>query len=116
MEVVIVGYFNRFDKFNNFRLVNLESESMEKLRNCGKTLYPSMESSEYKSPVLPNGAIIKHDTRVLCYDVDGVPTSTGKLMGQKVQARVKVRKYKWVNADGEKMVGWSMKLLRLSPA
>lgn len=117
MELVIVGYFNRFDAFKNVRLVNLEPESMEKLKKCGKNLYPLLDDDEYKSPLIPNGAIIKHDTRALCYDVDGVPTSTDQLMGQLVEARVKVKKYSMIDkVDGGRITGWTMKLIKIKPA
>ena len=118
MELVIAGYFNRIDKLGNLRLVNLEEGSMEKLKNCGRCLYPSLTADEYRSPVVPNGVIIKHDTRALCYDVDGVPTSTGRLLGQLVEVRLKVRKYSFGSKNeggGDRIVGWNVKLLRINP-
>jgi len=110
MEVNAEGYFKRIDK--NIRLVNLEAKSMEKLKNCGKNLRLGENA---KTPILPNGLVIKHDTRALVYDIDGKPTSTGMLIGQKVKVSLKIRKYKFKPSKKDDfIVGWTVKLLKMN--
>lgn len=115
MDLNLTGYFSRFDKFNNIHLVNLEPSSMEKLVKCDKTLYPG--ACEHKSPVLPNGVIIKHNTRALSYDIEGVPTPTSALMGQLVNVKVRTKKYALgCKHSEERTIGWTMSLLKITPA
>jgi hypothetical protein len=108
MNLVIQGYFNRIDGFGNLRLVNLAPESMQKLENCGKHLYPKIP--EHNSPILPNGAVIKPNPTAMCYDIDGVPASTGSLIGQLVEVKTRVKKYSMYGKPG-----WNMKLVSITP-
>ena len=107
MEINVVGYFKRFDKNNSIILVNLEVESVEKLGNCVK--------GDFKSPVLPNGLVIKHDLKSLVYDIDGKPVSTDMLMGQKVCVKIRLKKYRFrpINQD-DFIVGCCAKLMKMN--
>jgi hypothetical protein len=108
MEVCAIGYFKKVDKFKRILLVNLEEESKTKLKNCER----NMRMSHCKSPLLPNGLLLKHDLRSLVYDVDKVPASTLQLIGQKVSVRAKVKKYRF-KKSGEVVIGWSLKLIEM---
>jgi hypothetical protein len=112
------------DKFKRILLVNLEEESKTKLKNCERNMltHKHTDSQAYlrvgeseshcKSPLLPNGLLLKHDLRSLVYDVDKVPASTLQLIGQKVSVRAKVKKYRF-KKSGEVIVGWSLKLIEM---
>ncbi|MHC4835677.1 MAG: hypothetical protein ACYTCN_06940 [Planctomycetota bacterium] len=112
MEVCAIGYFKKVDKFKRIVLVNLEEESKTKLKNCERNLRVGESESHCKSPLLPNGLLLKHDLRSLVYDVDKVPASTLQLIGQKVSVRAKVKKYRF-KKSGEVIVGWSLKLIEM---
>ena len=116
MKLNLVGYFNRLDKHNNIRLVNLEPEYKQVLGNCHTNLFPKYPDA--KSPILANAVIIKHDNRALVYDVKGIPTSTPELMGAQVKVSVKARKYKFrpSKSDSEPIVGWNLKLISMTAA
>ena len=116
MEVCAIGYFKKVDKFKRIVLVNLEEESKTKLKNCERNMlthkHTCESESHCKSPLLPNGLLLKHDLRSLVYDVDKVPASTLQLIGQKVSVRAKVKKYRF-KKSGEVIVGWSLKLIEM---
>lgn len=112
MEINVEGYFKRIDQYKNIRLINLESDSMEKLKNCNKNLNLDEEA---KNPILPNGLVIKHNNRSLVYDIDGKPAPTDTLIGQKVRALVKVRKYRFKPPKKRNfIIGWSVKLTKMN--
>jgi hypothetical protein len=111
MEVCAEGYFKKIDKFKRIVLVNLEQDSMEKL----KKVEASLRMDNPRSPILPNGIVLKHDLRSLVYDVDGIPTSTLMLIGQRVSIRAKVKKYKFPS-NGDFVIGWSMKMTEMRAA
>jgi hypothetical protein len=108
MEVCAEGYFKKIDKFKRIVLVNLEPEYMEKL----KKVEASLRQEHLISPILPNGLVLKHDLCSLVYDVDGIPTSTLMLIGQKVSIRAKVKQYRFAN-KGKSVIGWSLKLIEM---
>ena len=106
MEVCAIGYFKAVDKFKRIVLVNLEEESKTKL------LAVSNIMRRYRSPLLPNGLLLKHDLCAKVYDVDNVPTSTLQLIGQRVLIRAKVKKYQF-KKSGDVVPGWSLKLTEM---
>ena len=108
MEVYAEGYFKKIDKFKRIVLVNLEPEYMEKL----KKVENSLRMDNPRSPILPNGLVLKHDLCSLVYDVDGIPTSTLMLIGQKVSIRATVKQYRFPN-KGNFVIGWSLKLTEM---
>ena len=108
MEVCAEGYFKKIDKYNRIILVNLEQTSIEKLKNIDL----SLKSINGKSPILPNGVMLKHDLGLKTYDIEGIPTSTLMLIGQKVHIRAKSKTYRFSN-KGNMLVGWSLKLLEM---
>ena len=108
MEICAEGYFKKIDKFNRIILVNLEQDSIDKLKNVENTL--NMNGS--KSPVLPNGIILKHDLCSKTYDIDKIPTSTLMLIGQKVHIKAKIKIYRFLS-KGSIISGWSLKLLEM---
>jgi hypothetical protein len=108
MEVYAEGYFKKIDNFNRIVLVNLEYDSMEKL----KKVEINLRMNNPKSPILPNGIVLKHDLCAKTYDIDGIPTSTPMLIGQKVSVRAIVKKYRFPN-KGNVVIGWSLKLLEM---
>lgn len=125
MECTIVGYFSDLKvpakqskraKKNREKilvLVNLEHESMKKLRNLHKTLYPNFPGMA-RSPVMKNGANIKCNWQSFAYDVDGKPTVTEKLKGQQIVAKCKINRYCFGD-EIEKIYGWNMQLLEAQP-
>lgn len=113
MEISVEGYFKRIDERKNIRLINIEEESKVKLKNAEKNIkFPP----RFISPILPNGLKIKHNVRSLVYDINGIPTSTKTLIGQKVKVRIKVKKfgfYKNPKSKDEFITGWNAQLLKM---
>jgi hypothetical protein len=105
MEVCAKGYLKKIDKFKRLVLVNLEPECVEKLKNVES----SLRMCNPMSPILPNGLLLKHDLCSLVYDIDGIPTSTLMLIGQKVSIKGTVKQYRFSN-KGKFVMGWSIKM------
>lgn len=112
MEITVEGYFNRIDPRKNIRIINMEDEFKTKLENCEKNMG---FKDDFLSPILPNGIKIKHDKQALVYDIDNKPTSTSMLIGQKVKAVVKVKKYRFCIPKSENyLIGWNVKLVKMN--
>jgi hypothetical protein len=102
--VSIVGYFKRFNVKNQIVLVNLDGVSRKKLENIAKSLGMGEDA---RTPILPNGTIIKHNLFTCCHNIDDMPCNTKDLFGQLVKVRCKIKKYRFFSND-EMIQGFSL--------
>ena len=112
------GYYKRNKSKNKAKtktktlvLVNLEPYSKVKLEKI-KKVYSNHENT----PILGNGLNVKYDMRTLSYDVDGVPAFIDDLIGQFVEVKLKVKKYKFKDKYGEFISGWTVYCCIMKPA